>query len=578
MKKESNYEVDVVVVGSGGGGMTAALMAHDLGCKTLLLEKSASYGGTTAMSGGAIWVPGNHFQQQCGIEDSAEQALAYLKSVTRGEVAETRLKAYVEHAPEMIRYLHNNSSVRFRLVSDYPDYYPEYEGSMNQGGRTLEAIPFYDKSLGDEKNRMMDFHAQGAVLGKLMMSVQDSHPILQSHLAGRTHLGKQFLSYLANPARFLSRVDSRRTMGNALIGRLRLSLLQRQVPLLLNTAARELINDGQRIVGVIAEQESKKIVIKANKGVIFAAGGFEKNLKMREAFQEQPINCDWSMGHYANEGDAIEIGCTEGASVSLMDDAWWMPVIMIPGKIMPWYIKGAWWESSSREGKDTPWFVMIERSLPGCIFVNSKGRRFTNEAVNYVDFVKNQRASHRQGDEAVPAYMIADQRFHMRYPFGPAMWGFPMKKYIESGHIVVADTIEALAEKLKIDKEALVDEVSKNNAYAQTGKDLDYEIGATKIQRYFADEAVSPNPCLAPIDKPPFYAIRVYPGDIGTKGGLDTNESAQVLRKDGSVIEGLYAAGNCSSSVMGRAYPGAGGTIGPAMTFGYIAAKHAAGF
>jgi len=226
--------------------------------------------------------------------------------------------------------------------------------------------------------------------------------------------------------------------------------------------------------------------------------------------------------------------------------------------------------------KSLPWFVLVDRSLPGNIIVNSEGKRFTNEAVPYIDFVKAQKASHRE-KRTVPAYMIADQRYHLKYPMGPKMLSHPTKKYVTSGVLHKSDTLEGLAKQCGIDSDGLTAEVKKFNQYAATGKDLDFNKGDSPIDTFYGDAAVKPNPCLAPISRPPFYAMKIYPGDIGTKGGLLTDVNARVIREDGSPIEGLYATGNCAASVMGNTYPGAGGTIGPSMTFGFIAAHHVTG-
>ncbi len=221
--------------------------------------------------------------------------------------------------------------------------------------------------------------------------------------------------------------------------------------------------------------------------------------------------------------------------------------------------------------------IIVERSLPGCIIVNAKGKRFTNEAAPYIDVVKDQYASHHEGNGAIPAYLIMDKRFRSKYPASPMLPMYTPKKYIRNGYLKVADTLEGLAQKCGIDSQSLVAEVKKINGYAVTGKDLDFKRGDNEIDRFYGDPSVKPNPCLGPLDKPPYYAIELWPGDLGTKGGLNTDASARVLRQDGEPIEGLYATGNCSAPVMGHSYGGAGATIGPSMVFGFRAALHALG-
>jgi len=572
---DSMLVTDVLVVGSGGGGMTAALTAKDLGNEVLIIEKSSQYGGSTAISGGTIWIPDNSLMKEKGVDDSREKAFAYLQKITQGKVDEKRLWAYINTGHEMVDYLAQYSHVTFRVVEGYSDYYPGVDGSKPEGGRTIEPVPFYAGKLGKLRDQMLMYHAQMVFFGKLMISSLESRDMVGTTVKNRLSIMKMFAAYLFNPLRVFAKVDTQLTLGNALIGRLRLSLSERDVPLHLNTTAKRLVCENGRVTGLMAEKDGRILYIKVNKGVILAAGGFEKNQAMKAAYQTAPVSSDWTLGHWGNQGDAINMGLDIGASVSLMDDAWWTPVALVPGKHLPWYIKGAWWEDAARnEGIDIPWFIIGERSLPGCIIVNMKGRRFTNEAVPYIDFVKHQYASHHKGDNAVPAYMVADRRFLRKYAFGPLLPGMYVKKYLACGHLVSAATIEELAEKCGIDGKGLAEEIEKNNGFAREGKDTDFHKGESSVDRYYSDAASKPNPCLGVIDKPPYYAIKVYPGDLGTKGGLDTDENTRVLKTDGTPIEGLYATGNCAASVMGNTYAGAGGTIGPAMVFGYIAAHH----
>ncbi|MBW2713326.1 MAG: FAD-binding protein, partial [Deltaproteobacteria bacterium] len=306
----------------------------------------------------------------------------------------------------------------------------------------------------------------------------------------------------------------------------------------------------------LAEKEGRSIAIRAKKGVLLAAGGFAQNASMREEFLPKPVSTKWTSAAEGNTGDAIRMGMKIGAAVDLMDDAWWGPAIMKPG--------------------DPPLFLLVERSYPGSIIVNSAGRRFTNEASSYIDVVHRMYECNRKDGVTIPAHFIMDQRFRNNYLLGLLSPGYTPKKLIENGYIKKADTLRALAGEVGVDPDGLVATVERFNAFARSGKDLDYGRGDSAYDRSYADPSVKPNPSLAPIEKPPFYSVDVYPGDLGTKGGLVTNELAQVLREDGSIIDGLYAAGNTAASVMGNTYPGGGGTLGPAMTFGYIAGLHAA--
>ncbi|WP_414588777.1 FAD-dependent oxidoreductase [Scytonema sp. PCC 10023] len=546
-----DYTKDIVVVGSGAGGMTAALVACARKNDVILLEKSSVYGGSTALSGGAIWIPGNHLMAQAGISDSREEALIYLKTVTTDQVAEKLLQAYVDNAAAMVKYLEENSHVHFQILPGLSDYYPEHKGYQSQGGRTLIAIPFNKRKLGKIAQDLRLPHPQTLVLGRINVTPNEAHKMVDSSLKGRLKAAYILSQYIFNPSRLFARYDTRLTMGNALIGSLRLSLLNRNIPIWLNAPVKQLIIENKAVVGVEVEQNGKKLNIRTNKGVILAAGGFSRNKAMRLQYQRHPISDQWTAANPDDMGDGIHMGISVGAECELMQEAWWTPTTVVPGK-------------------EYAYVLIIEKSLPGCMIVNAKGQRFTNEASPYIDVVNDMYKY-----DSIPAFLIFDNRFRNKYPTGPLMPGFTPKKYSDNDYIKVADTIEKLAAKCGIEPQKLVETTQKMNQYALTGKDLDFQRGDSSYDRYYGDPNVKPNPCLGAIDRPPFYAIEIFPGDLGTKGGLKTDNYARVLRKDGTVIEGLYATGNVSASVMGNTYPGAGATIGPAMTFGYIAAGHA---
>ncbi|MBW2712935.1 MAG: FAD-dependent oxidoreductase [Deltaproteobacteria bacterium] len=568
-------EVDIIVIGSGGGAMTAALVAKDRGSKVLVLEKSSLFGGSTAISGGSIWIPNNHLMAKANLSDSTEEGLAYLRGITSGQVADELLQAYVESSPEVVAYLEENSPVHFEITPDYPDYYPHVEGNK-QGGRTLESQIFNLRKLGKHGKELRVPGPHLLILGRWMIRSPQARTMVSASLKSRLAIIRSFASYLLNPKRSFARRDTRLTLGNALCGALRLALMERGVPLWLESPVTKLINEDDRVTGVEATRGNRQIRIRARQGVIVAAGGFDKNPDLRKTHHISADCAVWSSGSPENTGDAITMGLEIGASLGNMKEAWWMPTTMVPGNLLPWYAKGSWWtEQSLEQGKDFPWFLLPERSLPGSIIVDASGSRFTNEAAPYLDVGHAQLEHHRKNGKAIPAFQVADHRFHMRYPLGPIMFSVPTKKFVQSGFLKKADSIEELAEQCGIDPQGLRNEIERYNASARQGKDPDFHRGATAIDRYYGDSIVKPNPCIAPIEKPPFYAIKVVPGDLGTKGGLRTDIHAQVLREDGRPIPGLYATGNCSASVMGPTYPGAGGTIGPAMTFGYRAARHA---
>ncbi|HOA23889.1 MAG TPA: FAD-dependent oxidoreductase [Aggregatilineales bacterium] len=543
---------DVVVVGSGAGGMTAALVAGQAGLDTLVIEKTGAFGGSTALSGGGIWVPNNYLLHRDGLDDSFEKARTYMAHTVGDRTPQALQDAYLQNAPEMVWYLACNTPVQFQRAPHYADYYPERPGGMADG-RALEPVPFDGSKLGDElaNLRTMDIEIPGGLaftitefnkLGMIIPTWEGKWTALK--------VGVRTAFNLVTGRKLL-------TMGRALAGRLRYALQQEGIPVWLNTALQELVVEDGRVVGVVAERDGQRLRIRANKGVVLAAGGFAHNQEMREEFQPHPVNSQWSSANKGNTGDAIRAGMAIGAAVDLMDDAWWGPTSIQPNGM--------------------PMFHVGERSYPGSIMVNAAGRRFTNEAASYVDVVHAMYENHSEEVPHIPATFIMDQRYRNRYIFGTLFPGQPIpEEYLESGYIIKADTLEELAEKAGIDPQGLVETVERFNRFARQGVDEDFGRGNSAYDRYYGDPTVKPNPCLAPIEQPPFYAVKMVPGDLGTKGGLVIDEYARVLREDGTPIEGLYAAGNSSASVMGNTYPGPGSTIGPAMTFGYIAAKHLA--
>jgi 3-oxosteroid 1-dehydrogenase len=504
--------------------MTAALAAYDGGGEVLLIEKSDRYGGSSAMSGGGFWVPNNHLMSDVGIEDNPEDAWTYLRETTAGDVPEDRLRAYLEKAPEMAKYLSEHTRSEFVALPEYADYYQRLPGSR-PGGRALEPKNFDASLLEDEFLKMREQNPQMLIMKRIFMTVFEARTML-CRTPGWIGITMRLMAkyWLDLPWRFKSRRDRNLAMGNALVGMLRRSLMDRGIPLWLKTPARELIVEGERVVGVVAEREGRAIRIGAKKGVVLAAGGFEGNQAMREQYLPNPTRAEWSCANQHNTGDAISMGQALGAAVDLMEDAWWGPTTVVPGE-------------------DHARMLVIEKSLPGSILVNKAGERFVNEAAPYIDVVNQMYAKDSPEKPCVPAYLVFDATFRQKYPCG----------------------------------RGLEESVQKLNEYARTGEDLDFHRGETVFDRYYGDENVTPNPCLAPIAKPPFYGLEAYPGELGTKGGLKTDANARVLKESGESIPGLYAIGNCSASVMGHSYPGAGSTLGPATTFGYVAAHHAIG-
>jgi len=555
------HSVDLLVVGSGAGGMTAALCAHGRGGTVLLIEKSDRYGGNSAMSSGCMWIPNNHLMAQAGVSDTPEEALAYLKAITRGVVPEERLRVYVAEAPAMLRYMTENSRLELQVLPDYADYYPEAAGGK-PGARSVEPKRFDARLLGDEFEQMREPAVQVLMMKRIAMTVLEAR-ILVCRSPGWKNLTARLMGgyWLDIGGRLKSRRDRRLALGNALIGMLRLSLMDRGVPLWMNTAARELLVEDGRVMGVVAEREGRAIRIRAKKGVVLAAGGFESNGLMRKQYLANPTRAEWTCGSPESTGDAIRMGTKVGAELDLMNEAWWGPTTVVPGE-------------------DRARMLVIEKALPGCIFVNKHGERFVNEAGPYIDVVTAMYKRHTPQTPCVPAYLVFDATYRSKYPCGPFLqasqqpdWRLP--KAFKRSYLRKSDTLEGLAARLGVDADGLKAAVERFNQYARTGKDLDFHRGESLFDRYYGDANVRPNPCLAPLDKPPYYGMEAFAGDLGTKGGLKTDARARVLTEAGEPIPGLYAVGNCSASVMGHSCAGAGATIGPAMTFGYLAAGDA---
>ncbi|MEU4691620.1 3-oxosteroid 1-dehydrogenase [Actinoplanes sp. NPDC023714] len=536
-------EFDVVVAGAGAAGMTAALTAARSGLRTVVLEKAPVFGGSAARSGAGIWVPNNDVVLAAGVPDTFAKADTYLAAVVGPEVPAARRRAFLTAGPRAIAFLQRWSPLRFRWMEGYPDYYPELAGGM-PGGRSIEPEALDANVLGDELAHLNPAYIPTPA-GTVVYDVDYRWlALIARHPRGVAVASEMVLRYLQLAARGQNPI----TMGQALAGGLRAGLLAAGVPVLLNTPLADLHVEGGRVAGVVALVDGTETLFRARRGVLIGSGGFEHNERMRKQFQAEPIGTEWTVGASSNTGDGIEAGERAGAGLALMDDSWWGPMIPLP------------------EG---PYFCLSERTLPGTVFVNASGRRFVNEAAPYSDVVHVM----YQGDH-FPAWMITDQDYRNRYLFKETapLLPYPQAWY-DSGAVVKDWTIAGLAAKIGVPAAALRATIERSNAQARAGRDTDFHRGDSAYDAYFADPTNTPNPCLAPIWLPPFYAFRIVPGDLGTKGGLTTDARARVLRPDGSVVPGLWAAGNASAAVMGRSYAGAGSTLGPAMTFGFVAGE-----
>lgn len=557
--REWDHECDVLVVGSGAGGMTAALRARDLGLDVLLVEKSDRYGGTSAVSGGGIWIPCNHRIAALGGEDSAQEAVRYIRTVSQNAVDDGRVEAYVEHGRRMVEYLEANSRVRFEAQPEYADYYPEVAGGK-PGFRSMDPLPFDARELGEEFARLRAPSPGTLMMGRIGMTMKEAR-VLLCRGPGWVGLTLRILwRYWRDlGGRLRSPRDRFLTLGNALVAALRRSLLDRQVPLWLDTSLQALVEEGGSVTGAELLREGRTLRVHARQGVVIAAGGFERNQAMRSQYHPQPSQAQWSATPPYNSGDGIRAGQVLGAATALMEHSWWAPTTCV-------------------EGEEKQRALFVERTLPGCVLVDSAGQRFVNEAAPYTDIVYAMYAHDSEAARSVPCWMVFDAEFRRKYPCGALLPGYAqpdsrVPKHLRS-YYHKADSIEQLAALIGVDGVGLARTLERFNRYAVLGQDPDFHKGESLFDRYYGDPHVLPNPCLAPLLKAPFYAVKVDAGDIGTKGGLLTDVHARVLREDGSAIDGLYAIGNSAASVMGATYPGAGSTLGPAMTFGFLAAEH----
>jgi succinate dehydrogenase/fumarate reductase flavoprotein subunit len=499
------------------------------GAKVIVLEKSEKFGGNTALSGGQVWIPNNSFERRAGIEDDGKLAVQYLKHLGMGRVEDYLIKAFVKDAPHALDFVIANSPYRPVWLRDLPDYHPEWQGGC-KGGRTVDSGLFDGDRLGAELRNIRHnnlYHFDGKHVSSMEFDMlMKGEPVPE--------LKKRKPSVLG--------------MGEALAGSLRKGLLLRKIPLLLKHRVTKLVREGSKIAGVEVLTTRGKKSIKG-KAVILAAGGFEWNPAMKKQFLMGPD--ENSAGSPSNTGDGIRMGMKVGASVALLDQAWWFTLILKPGE---------------KRG----WLAVTERTYPGSLMVNREGKRFANEAMNYNDLTRimltPDPSTYQYAN--IPAFLILDSHHRERYAFA----GEPPGK--ELPWLKKAGTLAELAKLLGVDSINLETTVKRFNQNASKGVDPEFHRGESLFDKHRGDSSAG-NPTLGPLLRPPFYGVRVLAGDIGTKGGLKTNGKAQVLDAESKVIPGLYAVGNNMASVTGPGYAASGSTLGPCITFGYIAGLEA---
>lgn len=533
-------EADIVVVGAGAAGLSAALAAHASGARVTIIEKGDRVGGTAAISGGIVWIADNPQMQAAGIEDSAEGALAYFRSLNHGEMDDDVLQAFVREGPAALRFLEEADAIALSILPGYPDYYLDRPGAKTDGGRALD-------------NELFDFRSLGNWADKVF-----SDGMIQRMMLRETPLGGS--SGMIDPAEYQRRTElDLRGFGQALVGRLLKACLDRGLEPQLECKGLRLLVEGGRVTGVEYDQNGERQSIAARRGVILATGGFEWNEELKKTFLRGPLTAPASPP--GNTGDGLKMAMAAGASLGNMTSAWWVPTLAP--------IETKW---AGGEQRAAP--VLLERTLPHTIIVNTAGKRFCNEANNYSSLA----GAFHVFDPAtydypnLPAFLIFDQQYRDRYPIGTVMPGAPLPDWVFR-----ADDLQELADLIGVDAAQLGETVAAFNTHARNAEDPDFGRGQSLYDRFYGDRSrAGAAATLGALEVGPFYAVELKMGALGTNGGARTNASAQILDVDGKPIPGLFGAGNVIACPTGSVYAGAGGTLGPALTFGFIAGRAAA--
>lgn len=547
--------VDLLVVGSGTG-MAAALAASELGLSVLIVEKSSTVGGSTARSGGALWLPGSPVLSDAGAGDTPERARTYLQSVVAGTAPAERASSFVDQLPATVQMLRRTTPMKLFWAKDYSDYHPEASGG-SAAGRTCECRPLNTSLLGEYRTRLRPG----------VMEVTVPMPT--------TGADYRWLNLMARvPRKGIATIAKRlaQGVGGLLLGRryaaggqalsagLFAGVLRAGIPIWTSTTLVGLTEDDQgRVTGAVVDHDGRRVTVTAQRGVILAAGGFDHSMDMRWKFQSEALGANVSLGAETNTGDAIRIAGELGAGTDLMDQAWWFPAVApLPDR--------------------APAVMLAERSLPGSFIVNERGERFVNEATDYMSFGQRMLDLERSGNRVESMWIVFDQQYRNGYVFAAELFprmAIPQSWY-DAGIAYRADSLASLGAQMGVPEDQFTQTVRRLNDGARAGIDADFHRGESAYDRYYGDPTITPNPNLRPLVKGPFYAVRMVLSDLGTCGGLRADDRARVLREDGTSIDGLYAIGNTAANAFGATYPGAGATIAQGLVYGYIAAMDAA--
>jgi 3-oxosteroid 1-dehydrogenase len=538
---------DLIVVGSGGGGLTAGLTAAAAGASVVVLEKTNLIGGSTAMSGGVLWLPNSQVAERAGAQDSFEDGLRYFNSVV-GDAgpasSHARRVAFLQRGREYIDFI-ESEGVKLLFCDGYADYYDDRAGGKARG-RVIKAKALPAGELGEWYPRLRQFEGW-----QIPVDTDDFHSLT---LAKRTWGGK--IAGLRLAGRVMrEKLTGQRLLcrGAALQGRMLMAMVKRQVPIWTDSPVTDFLTEGGQVHGVRVRRASGEVTeLRARKGVIVDPGGFARSAELRKKYHAQPSLPAWTAVNPGDTGEILEAVIALGADTDMLNELIWVPNSLTP------------------DGQIVGFHNPHDLAKPFSIMVTKTGKRFVNEACSYMEVGQ---AMYREN--AVPAWAILESRHRSYYPWGSAVPGNTPSEWLSSGYMKKADSIEQLAQSCGIDAAALSSTISRFNADAKAGKDSLFARGNRAYDRYYADPSHGPNPSLGAIEKGPFYAVQIFPGDVGTFGGLMTDEHGCVLRKGGERIEGLYAVGNCTAPVMGRTYPGAGASIAASCIFAFAAVKDA---